>query len=394
MDFRGLAQRKEITKAGNDALDKYGCGSCGPRGFYGTIDVHIYLEQDIAKFYGAEDAIVYSDANSTPSSAIPAFSNRADILIVDDGVNDAILTGVNLSRSRTLFFKHNDMDDLKRLLIKIDNEDKKMKRSPQRRFVVVEGLYRNYGDIAPLDEIYKLKKEYKWRMFVDESHSVGTMGVTGRGVHEHFGLTINDIDICVASLSTTLASVGGFCVGTREVVEHQRLNGAGYTFSASSPPFVSTVGSASLKILTEESNLVSTLKKKAQFFHNQIAQIGKGFLVTTSNQASPLVHIRLDSQHTFAKNREEYNQDSEKRVEEEAILRNMSKILREEAGFYAPVANYVFNPLSGKTIGGSTKPTLPPPSIRVAITVNHEESELTALCIALCDTAKKCLSKN
>jgi serine palmitoyltransferase len=149
MDFHNLGSRDDFKQAARDALDKYGCGSCGPRGFYGTIDTHLHCEEDVAKFLGAEAAIIYSDATSTVASALAAFANRADLLVVDDGVNDSVLTGVKLSRSRHIMFKHNDVGDLEEVLRKVDAEDKRLKRKPQRRFIVIEGLYRNYGDIAP-----------------------------------------------------------------------------------------------------------------------------------------------------------------------------------------------------------------------------------------------------
>ncbi|CAK9050055.1 Serine palmitoyltransferase 1 (Long chain base biosynthesis protein 1) (LCB 1) (Serine-palmitoyl-CoA transferase 1) (SPT 1) (SPT1) [Durusdinium trenchii] len=389
LDFLGLGQRKEITDAANAALDKYGCGSCGPRGFYGSIDVHVYLEQDLAKFFGTEEAIVYSDASSTASSAIPAFSNRADLLVVDDGCNESIMTGVNLSRSRVLFFKHNDMEDLARLLEKVADEDKRLKRSPQRRFIITEGLYRNFGDIAPVDEIVRLKHKYKWRLFLDESHALGVFGANGRGVHEHFGVEAKDIELLIASLSTTLSSVGGFCVGTREVVEHQRLSGAGYCFSASSPPFVSTAASAAIKVLDEEgrSKLMPTIKRNAQFFNAKVYELGAGLISPTSNPASALVHLRLAPEYRVCKDRADYTEAS--RCKEDKALREITRRMRDK-GFLLTVANYIVPSDDAKVkVGSSEMPPLPPPSIRAVITALHTEDELTAVAQTLCDVTKQ-----
>lgn len=187
-----------MKKTTEDALNKYGVGSCGPRGFYGTIDAHVKLEEAIAKFFNANEAIIYSDASSSISSAIPAFSNRSDLLVVDEGVNDNVLTGVRLSRAKVVYFKHNDMSDLEAQLRKIHAEDKKLGRQPnsQRRFIVAEGavllfvfvalmqckgLYRNFGDLLDLSRVYELKMKYKWRLIVDESYSFGTIGANGKG---------------------------------------------------------------------------------------------------------------------------------------------------------------------------------------------------------------------
>mmetsp|Transcript_9257 Transcript_9257/g.16224 ORF Transcript_9257/g.16224 Transcript_9257/m.16224 type:complete len:553 (-) Transcript_9257:38-1696(-) len=392
MDFLGLGQRKEIHDAASAALDKYGCGSCGPRGFYGSIDVHVYLEQNLAKFFGTEEAIVYSDANSTASSAIPAFSNRADLLVVDDGCNDSIMTGVNLSRSRVLFFKHNNMEDLERVLSKVKDEDKRLKRNPQRRFIVVEGLYRNFGDVAPLDKVLQLKKQYLWRLFLDESHSVGVFGPTGRGVAEQYGIPIKEVDVFVASLSTTLASVGGFCAGTHEVVEHQRLSGAGYCFSASSPPFVSTAASAALEVIDSEgkTKLLPKLKQNSEFIHAEINRQGKNYVETVSDKSSALVHVRLADRFRYASSRLEY--DAESRYMEESVLLDICKEVRNR-GFLVCMSKYVTNEGASKTIGSSPRPALPPPSLRIAVTSEHEQKELADLASVLCEVASGILDK-
>jgi serine palmitoyltransferase len=115
-DFLGLGSREEVKDAARAALNKYGCGSCGPRGFYGSIDMHVFAEQEMAKFMGAEEAISYSDAASSVSSTLPAFAKKGDLLIADEGVYEPILTAINLSRAQVRYFKHNDMVDLERVL--------------------------------------------------------------------------------------------------------------------------------------------------------------------------------------------------------------------------------------------------------------------------------------
>ena len=127
---------------------------------------------------GTQEAISYSDGASAISSAIPAFSKKGDLLLVDEAVNEPILTGLNLSRSTVQFFRHNDVADLRSILESIADDDKKKKRdaSQQRRFIVVEGLYRNCGDICPLPDILALKEEFCYRLILDESLSFGTLG--------------------------------------------------------------------------------------------------------------------------------------------------------------------------------------------------------------------------
>lgn len=293
-DFFGFNQDESMRDAARKALEKYGCGSCGPRGFYGTIDQHLMIEDAVAKFMGTEQAISYSDGASTVSSTIPAFAKKGDLLLVDEAVSEPIRMGLKLSRSTVQFFKHNDMEDLEALMQDIADDDLRRKRNvtEQRRFVVVEGLYRSTGDLCPLSEIVELKERFRYRLIVDESLSFGIIGPTGRGVTEHFGVDIGRVEILTVAMDTALASVGGLCVGTREIVDHQRLSGAGYCFSASGPPFLSAVACTSLATIERSPKLLQALAKNAQQLHKGLAAI-KGVSLLSA-EPSPVMHIVLD----------------------------------------------------------------------------------------------------
>ena len=239
-DFFGISRSSVVKDAASTALDKYGCGrylfsylhekamllfichlffcgycSCGPRGFYGTIDQHLKIEEAISEFLGTEESIAYSDGSSAVASAIPAFAKKGDLLIVDEGCGESIFTGAHLSRSTVILFKHNDMSDLASVLKSIADDDKQLSRdsTQQRRFIIVEGLYRNSGKICPLKEIIRLKEKYFYRLILDETLSFGTFGKTGRGITEHFGIDISSVEILVMSMDTALGSVGGICTG-------------------------------------------------------------------------------------------------------------------------------------------------------------------------------------
>ena len=261
-DFLGMSGRKEVVEASAKTLDEYGCGSCGPRGFYGSVMPHIYVEDAMARFMGTKAAISYSDTASTQSSCVPAFAKRGDLLVVDAGIQEAIRTGVELSRAKVIFFRHNDAAHCREVLEKVRSDDRRLGRDPteQRRFVVSEAIFRDDGAAAPLPELVALKKEFGFRLIVDESLSFGTVGATGRGLVEAAGVAVSDVDVITITLESTLASVGGICVGSVEVVDHQRLSGAGYCFSASAPPFVSSAAVAALKVLEREPELVESLQ--------------------------------------------------------------------------------------------------------------------------------------
>lgn len=294
-DFLALSRDPDIKQATIKALDFYGCGSCGPRGFYGTIDQHLFFEEAIAKFCGSEEAISYSDSASAVSSVIPAFSKKGDLILVDECCWDAVQTGVNLSRSTVQFFRHNDVEHLTAILESIADDDKKLKRdlTQQRRFIVVEGLYRNVGDLCPLREIVELKKKFRYRLILDESMSFGSVGATGRGVTEHFGVDIKEVEVLTLSMDTSLASVGGVCIGEHEVVDHQRLSGAGYCFSAAAPPFLSAAAIVALGKMANEPRLLTELHQNTQQLYDQLSRSVPGFKVK-SKEAMPIIHLELE----------------------------------------------------------------------------------------------------
>jgi len=269
----------------------YGVGTCGPRQFYGTIDVHLKLEERIKNFLKAEDCLIFSYSLATASSTIPAFSGRGDILIVDKGVSISIQIGINLSRSEVLWFKHNDMEDLERMLKIVEQQDKVLNRKITRRYILFEGVYYNYGDIAPLPKIMELKERYHYRLIMDDSCGVGTIGKTGRGTCEHYGIDIKSIDIVTGSLSKSTSTVGGYCCSSRAVVFHQRLNSTGYVYSASLPPLLAAAAHTSLDILEEQPQIIRTLAKNTEFFFKGLSSIPG--VVVTSTILSPIIHLQL-----------------------------------------------------------------------------------------------------
>lgn len=295
-DFLGLQTSSALKEASEIALNKYGCGSCGPRGFYGTIDTHLQLEASIAKFTNTDAAIMYSDGASTCSSTVAAFAKRSDLLVVDEAVYEPIMTGVYLSRANVQWFKHNDMEDLERVLKELQIQDKKLGRKPnaQRRFIVVEGLYKNLGTVAPLDKIVELKHKYHYRLILDESFSFGTLGETGRGALEHHHLRpMYDAEIVTVALENSLGSIGGVTIGNEEVVDHQRLSGAGYCFSASAPPFTASAAIASLKHMEEHPTCITRLQENVAYIYEQLGKADLTHLVVTSDERSPIVVLQL-----------------------------------------------------------------------------------------------------
>ncbi|KAH9601984.1 hypothetical protein KSS87_016420 [Heliosperma pusillum] len=288
-NYLGLIGHEKLHDSCTSALEKYGVGSCGPRGFYGTIDVHLDCEARISKFLGTPDSIIYSYGLSTNFSTIPAFSKKGDIIVADEGVNWGIQNGLYLSRSTIVYFKHNDMVSLGKTLEKIAVENKRARKV--RRYIVIEAVYQNSGLIAPLDEIIKLKEKYRYRVVMDESNSFGVLGDSGRGLTEYYEVPIEKIDIITASMGHALAADGGFCTGNLRAIDHQRLSSSGYVFSASLPPYLATAAISAIDVLEDNPKMTAKLKENVALLWAGLSDLPG--LEMGSNPHSPIVFLKL-----------------------------------------------------------------------------------------------------
>ncbi|KAH0628180.1 hypothetical protein JD844_009016 [Phrynosoma platyrhinos] len=327
-NFLGLLDNERVKNVAQESLAKYGVGSCGPRGFYGTFDVHLELEDRLARFMKTEEAIIYSYGFATIASAIPAYSKRGDIVFVDESVCFAIQKGLQASRSNIKFFKHNDMADLEHLLKEQEIEDQK---NPRKARV-------------------KLKYKYKVRLFLEESFSFGVLGEHGRGVTEHFGINIDDIDLISANMENALASIGGFCCGRSFVVDHQRLSGQGYCFSASLPPLLAAAAIEGLNIMEENPGIFQVLQQKCKQMHKALQGIPG--LRVVGQSLSPALHLQLEESTG--------TREGDVRLLKEIVDYCMNR------GIALTQARYL----------EKEEKFLPPPSIRVVVTVEQTEQEL------------------
>lgn len=361
VNFLGFVADEVSNKAAKEAVQKYGVGTCGPRGFYGTIDVHLELEETIKNFMKAEDAMIYSYGFATISSVIPAFTGQGDLLIVDKGVSYAVQTGVKLSRSTVMWFEHNNLQDLERVLKKVQQEDIKTKRKLNRRFIVIEGVYYNFGDVAPLDKIMELKRKYFYRIMMDDSYGIGVIGKTGRGTCEYFGVDPKEIDMLTGNLSSTVSSVGGFCCGSKSVIYHQRLNSSGYVYSASLPPLLTCAASASFKAIDKSPQMLSQFREKFNFVFQELKNIPD--IVLTNAAEGSIIHFRLKDAPID-------------RLQNEVILQKIVDSALAD-GVLLTRAKYVDSELY-----------MPAPSIRVCVCAKISNEQLKAAC----GTIKKAVS--
>ena len=227
-NYLGLANDPEMKKAASEAALKYGTGSTGSRFLNGNTKAAEELEAKIAKFKGKEAALIFSAGYQMNLGVISCLLGKGDVAIVDKLDHASILDGVKLAQAEMVRFKHNDMQDLERVLSKIDESKGKL--------LIVDGVFSMEGDIANLPEICKLAKKYGARVVVDDAHATGILGKNGRGTCEHFGLENGEVDLVVGTCSKTFATVGGFVAGDADIIHYIRHNARSQIFSAALPP--------------------------------------------------------------------------------------------------------------------------------------------------------------
>ncbi|KAF8622397.1 hypothetical protein AX15_007049 [Amanita polypyramis BW_CC] len=291
LNFTGLATNDTIQQRGIETLRKYGLGSCGPPGFYGTLDVHMELERDIADFLGTGASILYSQGFSTISSVIPAFCKRGDIIVADRGVNFAIQKGIQISRSTIRWYDHNDLKSLEDVLENIEKERKKRRQPLTRRFIITEGIFEKDGAMIDLPKLIELKFKHKYRLILDESYSFGTVGRTGRGLTELYNVPASKIDMLIGNVAIGLASCGGFCAGSEEIINHQRINGLSFVFSASMPALLAVGASEAINLFRSTPSIFTQLQDNIRAARAILDRVD--CITVPSHPASPIIHMYI-----------------------------------------------------------------------------------------------------
>jgi serine palmitoyltransferase len=290
-NFYNLATHEAIKEKAIQTLRIYGVGPCGPPQFYGTQDVHMRTEAAIADFLGTESSILYAQAYSTISSVIPAFCKRGDVIIADRAVNFSIRKGLQVSRCNIRWFDHGDMDDLENVMRRVAVEQAK-KKLLTRRFVVTEGLFETTGESTNLPRLVELKEKYKFRIILDETWSFGVLGRTGRGITEAQNVDPHQIDMIIGSLAGPLCAGGGFCAGSKDVVEHQRITAASYTFSAAMPAMIGVAACETLSMIGSNPDIINQCRENIKAMRAQLDP-RSDWVVCTSDIDNPVVLLVL-----------------------------------------------------------------------------------------------------
>ena len=282
-NYLGIGGDKRVANAVKSAVDQYGASASASRIVAGNTDLHETLEAEMAEFLGAEACVVSVGGYQTNVTTIGYLCDRNDLILHDELVHNSIITGCVLSGARRVPFPHNDYAALESLL-------RENRMNHRRVLIVTEGVYSMDGDIPDIARLVQLKKEYKALLMVDEAHSLGVIGATGRGVVEHFGLAAGDIDILMGTLSKTFASCGGFIAGRRELIDILKYFAPGLVlYSAGISPISTAAALAALRVLREEPARVERLRENARFFVDRARAAGLDTGLSDGSAVVPIV---------------------------------------------------------------------------------------------------------
>lgn len=280
-NYLGLVNHPKVKEAAAQAAYKYGSGCTGSRFLNGTLDLHLELEERLAKFMKQESALCFSTGFQTNLGVISTMVGKNDAIIIDRQVHACIVDGCRLSYGKTYKFAHNDMDDFERVIRNV--------RSINTRggiFVVVDGVFSMEGDLIDLPNLMRIAENYGARVMVDDAHSIGVFGPTGAGTAEHFGLG-HKVDLTAGTFSKSFAALGGFVVGKAEVIDYIKHTARALIFSASITPSSAAAVIAALDIIEAEPERRERLWKTAKRALSEYKRLG----FNTAHTQSPIIPI-------------------------------------------------------------------------------------------------------
>ena len=263
-NYLGLTNHPKVKEACIEAIRKYGSGCAGSRFLNGTLDIHVQLEEKLARFIRKEAALVFSTGFQVNLGVIAALVGKDDLVIIDKMDHASIIDGCRLTYGGVKKYRHNDMADLERVLQQNDSKSK---------IIIVDGVFSMEGVIVNLPKVVELAKAYGARLMEDDAHGVGVLGKTGRGTAEHFGLE-QDVDLIMGTYSKSLASIGGFIAGSAEVIHYIKHFARALIFSASPPPASVAAVSAALDIIESEPERIDQLWKNTNKMLKGLRELG------------------------------------------------------------------------------------------------------------------------
>lgn len=280
-NYVGMSGDPTVSQAAMDAIARHGTSVSASRPISGEIPLHRQLEGAIADFLGVEDSLVYVGGHATNVTTISHLFNPGDLILHDSLIHNSAVQGSQFSGARRLSFPHNDWQTL-------DNILQEQRRQYKRVLILIEGVYSTDGDLPDLPKFIEVKTRHKAFLMIDEAHSLGIMGKSGRGIGEHFGINPIDIDLWMGTLSKALASCGGYIAGNKALVEYLKYTAPGFVFSVGISPANTAAALASLQVLQAEPERVERLQALSKLFLQLCKERG---LDTGSSHDSPVIPV-------------------------------------------------------------------------------------------------------
>lgn len=288
-NYLGLSSNKRLIKAANEAMESHGFGMSSVRFICGTQDIHKQLEEAISNYFGTEDTILYAACFDANGGVFEPLLSEQDAIISDSLNHASIIDGVRLCKAKRYRYANANMEELEEVL--------KLAQAQRFRIIVTDGVFSMDGNVAPMDKIYELAQKYDAIVMVDECHSAGVVGKTGRGVTEQFNLR-GDIDIITGTLGKAFGGgVGGFTTGRKEIIELLRQRSRPYLFSNSIPPAVVGASIEMFKMLEESDELHTKLASNVDYFVTKMKEAGFDIKPTQSAICAVMLYDAPLSQH-------------------------------------------------------------------------------------------------
>ncbi len=280
-NYLGLTHDRRVMEAAKTAVDKYGTGCTGSRFLNGNLDIHEELEARLAKFVGKEAALCFSTGFFVNQGTLGALVGRSDVIYSDRENHASIVEGTQVALGDTIRFKHNDVEDLERVL-------KNSREKYDGAIIVADGVFSMSGDILKLPQISALAKKYNCKMYVDDAHSLGVLGNLGQGTGQHFGMH-QDVDLVMGTFSKSFASIGGFIAGSADVVHYIKHKARPFIFSAAMSPASTATALKSLDIMETEPHHIEQLRKNTLYMSKGLKSLG----FNTLNSQTPIIPLLI-----------------------------------------------------------------------------------------------------
>ena len=289
-NYLGMSGDPAVSRAAIEAIEAYGTSVSASRVISGERPIHRELESELANWLGTEDAVTFVGGFTTNEDTIGHLFGPGDLVIYDSLIHASIQEGAKLSGATVVPFPHNNPDALDNLL-------QRQRRNAKQVLIVAEGVYSMDGDVADLPRLVDVKKRHDALLMIDEAHSIGVLGETGRGIGEHHKVAAEAVDLWMGTLSKTFASCGGYIAGAKSLVSYLRHTAPGFVFSVGMSPANTAAALASLRLLRKEPERVAILRSRSDLFRKLARQHG---LDTGISHDSAVVPVMVGASRTAA----------------------------------------------------------------------------------------------